>query len=108
MDNNPSTSSGHGNNFFSGFLLGALVGGIIVFLLGTEKGKKILKTISEEGMDNLNKVIEKADKAINLDEAFEEEGDDEIPSKAKVIAREVAEDKPKTRRFFRGVSRHLN
>jgi len=104
MENNNGKS---GNNFVSGFLLGALVGGIIVFLLGTEKGKKILKAISKEGLDNLNNIIEKADKKVNLDEVFEREDGDEVVPRS-VALREIAEDKPRPRRFFKGVSRHLN
>lgn len=33
-----------------GFILGLLVGGIAVFLFGTEKGKKVLKALREEGV----------------------------------------------------------
>ena len=48
-----------GNNRFSdGFLLGALIGGAAVFLLGTKKGNKILKSITEEGLDGLTEIIE--------------------------------------------------
>jgi uncharacterized protein YcfJ len=104
MDNNNSKSN---NNFLSGFLLGALIGGVIVFLLGTEKGKKILKAISDEGLDNLSDILEKADKAANLDEVFEEE-EQEISPKTELIAKEVSDDRRKPKRFFRGISRHLN
>jgi gas vesicle protein len=102
VENNKSN-----NNFFGGFLFGVLIGAAIVFLLGTEKGKKILKTISENGMDNLDNLLEKAGKATDLDEVYEEEEDEIIPE-TKVIARESVEEKPKTRRFFRGISKHLN
>src|SRR3989344_8031198 len=48
-----------GNGRFSdGFLLGALIGGAAVFLLGTKKGNKILKSITEEGLDGLTEIIE--------------------------------------------------
>jgi uncharacterized protein YcfJ len=105
MDNNNNKSN---NNFLSGFLLGALVGGVIVFLLGTEKGKKILKAISDEGLVNLSDILEKADKAANLDEVFEEEDEQEVSSKTELIAKEVSDDRRKPKRFFRGISRHLN
>jgi hypothetical protein len=105
VDNNNNKSN---NNFLSGFILGALIGGIIVFLLGTEKGKKILKAISDEGLDNLSNILEKADKAANLDEVFEDEDEQEIPPKKELITRGVTDDGLKPRRFFRGVSRHLN
>ena len=94
MDNNNNNNSG--NNFFSGFLLGALVGAAIVFLFGTKKGKRLLKVISEEGLDNISNI---------LDEVAEEEE----PRKEFVQKREFAiAEKPKVRRFFRGISRRVN
>ncbi|EKD87159.1 MAG: hypothetical protein ACD_37C00024G0003 [uncultured bacterium] len=39
-----------GGRFMDGFILGLLVGGIAVFLFGTEKGKKVLKVLKEEGV----------------------------------------------------------
>jgi hypothetical protein len=87
----------------------------VVFLLATKKGKKLLKAISEEGVDNISNILEKADKAVNLpDEDLDEivekppnarasEGQGEFAIKEKSI-----EDKPKVRRFFRGISRRVN
>lgn len=46
----------HSGRFIDGLLLGAILGGAIVFLLGTEKGKKILKTITEEGFEGLGEI----------------------------------------------------
>jgi len=34
-----------GGRFMDGFILGLLVGGIAVFLFGTEKGKKVLHSL---------------------------------------------------------------
>ena len=103
MNNDTNKSSG---NFFSGFLLGALIGAAVVFFLGTKKGKRILKTISEEGLDNISNILEKAEKEVNLDEVYEKE-ENVVPKKQAVIE-ETIEQKPKARRFFRGISRHLN
>ena len=101
------TSNRTSNNFFSGFLIGALFGAAVVFFLGTKKGKELLKIISEKGMDNVSHLLEEAGKATDLDEAYSEE--EEIVPKVKLTAvKEVVDEKPKTRRFFRGVSRHLN
>lgn len=102
MDNNKSNS-----NFPGGFLFGVLVGAAIMFLLGTKKGKNILKAISESGMDNLNNVLEKAGKGASLEEVYEEE-DDDIVQETKFVARETVEEKPRVRRFFKGISKHLN
>lgn len=102
MDNNSNKS---GNNFLSGFLLGALIGGAIVFLLGTKKGKRILKTISEEGAENISSILDKMDKADLQDELSEDDSisDENLSSKETVV-----EDKPKTKRFFRGISKRVN
>lgn len=108
--NNPTAGSGQANNFFSGFLLGALVGAAIVFLLGTKKGKRIWKAISEGGVDNISNLLDEADKSIDLDEVVEKEK----PRKEFVQKRELAikerpvEEKPKVKRFFRGISRRVN
>ncbi len=101
MDNNNNRS---GSNFFGGFLLGFLIGGLAVFLLGTKKGKKILKTISEEGLDNLSNILEKAGEAGNLDEVYEEE-EEAAPEKQASVKENIG-GKPK--RFFKGVARRLN
>lgn len=100
MDNNKS-----GSNFFSGFLLGALIGGVVVFLLGTKKGKRILKTISEEGAENISSILDKIDKANLQDELSEDDpmSDEDLSSKETVV-----KDKPKAKRFFRGISKHVN
>ncbi len=94
-NDNIGNGSGHGSNFFSGFLVGALVGAAVVFLLGTKKGKKLLKAISEEGVENISNILENADKSVDLDEILEDESS---------LSTDKA--KPKARRFFRGISRH--
>lgn len=70
MNNNGN----HGNKFFEGFIWGAIIGGTIVFLMGTKKGKKLLKAITEEGVGNLADII---------DEGIDEEEFDEEPSISK-------------------------
>lgn len=50
MTNNESHHCG-GSKFMTGLMWGAIIGGGIVFLLGTKKGKKIIKTLSEEGIE---------------------------------------------------------
>ena len=121
MDNNNQNEG----KFLSGFLLGILVGGFVVFLLGTKKGKKLLKAISEDGMDNISSLLEKAEKT----EEFPDENLDKIvkkPSFAKVphfaeasrgksegrgefaFKEKSFEERPKPRRFFRGISRRVN
>lgn len=105
MENNNNNNSG--NNFFSGFLIGALVGAAVVFLLGTKKGKKLLKAISEGGQDNISNILEEASKTEDSDETYEEETEDIVPKREFAIKAKSVE-KPKARRFFRGISRRLN
>lgn len=108
MENNNRSN----NNFFSGFLLGALIGAAIALLLVTKKGKKILKAISEEGEGKISNILNKIEKSVDLeDEILEASDDEEIETSAprrEVVKKTVIEDKPKVRRFFRGVSRHAN
>ncbi|MBI2621087.1 MAG: hypothetical protein HYW63_00380 [Candidatus Levybacteria bacterium] len=47
---------GNSSRFSDGFLLGLIVGGIGVFLLGTKKGNKILKAITEDGFAGLGEI----------------------------------------------------
>lgn len=49
------------DNGGGGFLFGLIVGGAVVFLLGTDKGRKILKAVTEEGFEGLSDIIEKAE-----------------------------------------------
>lgn len=101
MENNNKS----GNNFFSGFLLGVLVGAGLVFLLGTKKGKKLLKVISEKGLDNVSNILKDEGVAMDPDETYED--DEKNPPKKEVTVSDTKE-KPRVRRFFRGISRHLN
>lgn len=50
-----------GSRFSDGFLLGLLLGGAIVFLLGTDKGKKVLKLLTSEGGLALENVLRELD-----------------------------------------------
>lgn len=68
MSNN---ESGHqGGNFLQGLLWGAIIGGGIVFLLGTKKGKRLLKIITEEGLENISDIGELVEDEL---EEYEEE-----------------------------------
>lgn len=44
------------NKFFDGLLWGAVLGGAVVFFMGTEKGRKLFKTIREEGLAGLHEL----------------------------------------------------
>mgnify|MGYP001558477152 FL=1 len=106
--NNPSAGSGQNNNFFSGFLLGLLVGAAVVFLLGTKKGKKLLKVISEDGVDNISNLLKEANKTPSFVKTTEGQRKN-FTSKLEIATVEKPiEERPKARRFFRGISRRVN
>lgn len=71
--NCPSKNSSSGLSLNS-FLCGALIGGGLVFILGTKKGKKLLRTILDEGFDNVSKaqdLIEEVKNELELDKEGE-------------------------------------
>jgi len=79
----------HDHGFSNGFVLGAIIGAGIVFLLGTKRGKSVLKNLTENGIEGLKDI---------MDEEFldDEEGEiiDPSPSHPKPI-----------KRFFKGIKR---
>lgn len=96
MNNNNS-----GGSFVNGFLWGAIIGAGVVFLLGTEKGKKLLKVIKEEGLEGVS----------GLSDLVEEYGDNEEEEKVeKGVNGQKKEEKPfvqrfggQAKRFFKGI-----
>lgn len=93
--------------FFNGFLLGFVVGAAVVFLLATKRGKKLLKRISEGGLENINDFLDKVDKEDSLEEVIEEDEEEIAPPK--IIAESPIEEfKPKAKRLFRGIPRRVN
>ncbi len=102
MDNNNNKSS---NNSFSVFLFGALIGAAIVLLLVTKKGKKILKAISEEGEGRISNILDKIENSVDSEnESLEDEK--VVAPKREIAKKIIVEERPRVRRFFRGISRH--
>jgi len=97
MDNNNNNKSG--NNFLGGFLFGVLVGAVIVFLLATKKGKKILKAISDDGLDNISDILEKVNKTTGLDEMYDEE--EPTPQREIIAIRKLLKSSLKPEDFLR-------
>jgi gas vesicle protein len=101
MNNRENYNQHQGSGFFNGFLLGIVVGAAIVFLVATKKGKKILKLISEEGLDSLENLIkeDELDELMNEENSIEKNGVPEEP-----ILETNGENKEtvaKKRRFFK-------
>lgn len=99
MENNNS-----GNKFFSGFLWGAIIGGGLVFLLSTKKGKKLLQLISDKGLEGLSGLI--SDNEI-LDDEYDEDEDLEKASSPKAPADKRTNGETKIKRFFKGISKKI-
>ncbi|MBI3070209.1 MAG: hypothetical protein HYY87_02795 [Candidatus Levybacteria bacterium] len=97
MKMNSNNSNG---GFVNGFLWGAIIGASVVFLLGTKKGKRLLKTVTEEGLEGVS----------GLKELVEEYSGDEEEEPEKGLNGEKEEEKSFTqgfgrraRRFFKGI-----
>ena len=102
MENSNNQNNG---KFFNGFLLGLIIGGVLVFLLGTKKGKRLLKAISEEGIENISNILDSADKLEDITD--DEEVEKTMPQKNLSNEDEASEGvKPKARRFFRGIGKN--
>lgn len=101
------------NKFFNGFLLGAIVGGVAVFLLGTKTGKNLLKIVSEQGLEGFTNLLEEYDLASIEEEeenltTYQEEPIEEIKTNGHAKnptnnRQEVLEESPAKRRFFKRV-----
>lgn len=62
--------------FSSGFLLGAIVGGLLVFLIATKKGKKILKILTENGFEGIQDLADMFDDdEEDMEETYTAEGE---------------------------------
>lgn len=114
MNNHEKHHEGGGGKFFNGFLFGALIGAGAVYLLGTEKGKKILNTITEYGLEGITEVDDM------LEEEMEEEELTKPGKKVKTEGPEIIEviepqEKPTSaqsnplhthaKRIFKGISK---
>lgn len=95
-------NNGSRGGFFNGFLVGFILGAAVVFLLVTKKGKKLLKTLTEEGLDkvsNIEELLEEKDEESEVQKVIKPKkhtnGESKIPTSAfKNIA-------STGRRFFR-------
>ena len=101
---------GNNSGKSDGLLLGMLIGGAAVFLLGTEKGNRVLKTILEEGraglgdlMDEIEEYKEEINEARELE--FVDKEADRVVETAKVPSGSEPASTPKpkspSKRFFR-------
>jgi len=72
-------------------MMGAMIGAGLTLLFTTEKGRKILRELSEEGFSKLGEYVDLEEMGLK-DDTFDEVEETELEEKA-----------PKKRRLFRGV-----
>jgi gas vesicle protein len=86
----------HNGGFFSGLVLGALIGaGLFYFLTSTEEGKKVKKQWQEKGenaLDNLADLIKEVEDKGKEFEKKAKEIQAELEDKLKDVKEEVAEE----------------
>lgn len=96
MDKKHNCRDHHGGN---GFLLGVIVGALLVFLLGTDRGRRILKELSENGLEALENLQD-------FDEVDEYTEDDEVTNQASPARPSPV--KNTARRLFRGIKKRAS
>lgn len=87
--NEPEKSGG---GYFSGFMMGALIGAAAVFFFGTKKGKKVAKLMQSEGISGLKDLKKLAAEIETKGETFAEEAKkvtQELEKKAKSGKKEL-------------------
>lgn len=103
---------GNHGRFSDGILLGMLIGGAAVFLLGTKKGNKILKTITEDGLAGLSEVAKDLENDARretkvqlkkVEEKIEDLGDSIV---IETVAGNGQESKSSSKRFFRKTAKN--
>lgn len=93
----------HSGKFTSGLLWGLIVGGTLALLFSTKKGKKILREISEAGIEaieNLSNIETQEEHSVEESQVRESPPDQELESLEKKDNGEK-----KVRRFFKGIKR---
>jgi hypothetical protein len=102
-------NNNHDGKFSIGFLMGLLLGGGVVFLLGTRTGKNILKIISEQGLDGVLNLLEEYNFSDleEFEEVESEESDfaEATSDKSEGQDKEESDEAPKSpkKRFFKRV-----
>ncbi len=102
----------HGNGFMNGFLLGAIVGAAVVFFLFTDKGKKLLKTITEEGIEGFADLQDIVGEELGEDEyeeydepSYDTSSDGRQEHQRSESVQHEVHTPSKAKRFFRGIKR---
>ena len=106
----------HGGGFLNGFFFGLMVGAGLVFLFGTNKGRKVLQMLLDQIEENteLSELLEMPDGEEEEEyvDALEEEPEQdeevhEIKSKPKAETSKPARAVAKVKRFFKGAPKKM-
>ncbi len=85
----------------SGFLWGAILGGGVVFLLGTKRGKKLLKKVTEEGLEGISQIEELVEEGNDEEKATEQHSNGELKNHESVVGKITKS----TKRLFKGIQK---
>lgn len=88
--------------------MGLIIGGGLVFLLGTKTGKNLLKILSEQGLEGLTSILEEYGLEDDLGEEYEEVVENEPKSNghaSEVVSRKTEEKQAPKKRFFKRVNK---
>ena len=86
----------HGGKFMNGFFWGMVFGALLFFLFGTKRGRKILKNLSEEGID----VFENLENMESQDEY-----EDDVEESPRENGINHKQESTQTKRFFKGIKK---
>ncbi|MCL5432761.1 MAG: hypothetical protein M1524_01430 [Patescibacteria group bacterium] len=100
-----------GNNFFNGFIWGAVIGAGICYFFTTKTGKKLLKKLTTDGLEGVTEVTNLIKEEVRhaeepqISEDFEEEAEEEIKTNghAKNNGSPIRKITTSTKRFFKGI-----
>lgn len=108
-----NTQQDTGGKFFNGLVVGVIIGVAFMFLLSTKKGKKILKMLTEEGLEGVSSIeellMDGGDEEVYEEVVEEEKEEKEEPHTNGHV--QTHHEQPvhatpkitKVRRFFRGL-----
>ncbi len=102
-----------GPGFMNGLFLGIIIGAAIVFLIGTKKGKKILKMLTEsgiEGVSDLEEMLSEQEDEGDYEQEYSAEGEELTPTPIQTVHREEVKQaihRP-LKRFFRGIKKNIH
>lgn len=92
------------SKFSNGFIWGIALGGALVFLLGTKKGKKILQSFTSTGLDILEGLTS-ANQGEYIDEEPVAEKSDKTSVEFSQESNSASNNHSSPKRFFRGVKK---